>query len=216
MNSGWKIVTKIGSFPFLRRPTRFRKFSVAETALDLCTFKLLLHRLWSLKEKLCTEHLFLWLPQTLEDGRYPVLESLFLGFIWAHYVTKQWSLFNSSSVILLQRLVPNSSTSRALQTSGLWLMILLRIQITIFLWRDNKVKYTILWWLPICSIIQLNGRQCGLLSSLINDKLTRSYLLCSFALVAKESCSKTWKSLLIFCPRLYEFYKMAKNLVIRY
>ena len=48
-------------------------------------------------------------------------------------MAKHRSRLNSSRVILLQRLVSNSSSSRALQISGVSLKILLRSK-TIFLW----------------------------------------------------------------------------------
>ena len=130
MSSGRKIVTKIGSFPFLRRLIRFQKFRhISELPFSIQRPK------QTLKGKLCTEHQSQSLPQILEYGKYPILESIFGGFFWAHYVAKQqWSLLNPGRVILLQRLVPCSSSSWALQSSGVWHKILLRSK-TIFLWR---------------------------------------------------------------------------------
>ena len=107
----------------------------------------------TLKEKLCTEHLSQSLSQILEYRKYLILE-YFLGFFWPHYVAKQWSLFILSRVTLLQKLAPNYSSSWALQTSRVWLKILLRSQSTILLWRENKVIYTNLCWLLLRDIIQ--------------------------------------------------------------
>ena len=140
MTSGRKIVIKIGSFPFLRGPTRFRKFRHTSESLK---------RHWNSvpasfsfgafdpKTKTNFEGEILYRAPTsvkISDSR------IFLGvscFFWADYVANQWYLLNSSRVILLQRLVPNSSSSWALQPSGVWLKILLGSK-TIFLCKYEQ------------------------------------------------------------------------------
>ena len=121
MNSGRKKVTKISSLPSLKGPTGLPKLRhISEPPkryLRVSPSLFLIQRpKQTLKGKVCTEHLSLSLPQTLEYEKYPILKSFLEGFHRGQYIAKQW--FNLSSVTLLQRLVPNSSCSRVLQASG--------------------------------------------------------------------------------------------------
>ena len=81
-------------------------------------------------------------------------KNLFLGLSRARYLAKQRSFLNLGRIILLQRLAQNSPSSRALQTSGVWLKNLRRSQ-SIFLRKENKFEYNIRLWMVICWIIQI-------------------------------------------------------------
>ena len=99
MCSGRKIVIRIGSFPFLKGSTRFRKFSLisdspkrhwisAPASFSFVAF--------DPKNKTNFERQTLYrapIPVTPSDSRirkYPILEL----FLWAYYLTKQRSLLN--------------------------------------------------------------------------------------------------------------------------
>ena len=107
----------------------------------------------TLKNKLCTEHLSQSVPQILEYGRHPIQKS-FLGSLPSTLFGQAKFFLNLGSMILLQRLAPNSPSLRVLQTSGVWLKIPHRSQGTIFLQKENKFEYNIHLWLLICWIIQ--------------------------------------------------------------
>ena len=86
MNSGRRMVTKIGSLPFLRGPIRFRKlrkvsespkrhwisvtWSFSFAAFDPKTKT-------NFEGETYTKHLSLWLPKIPEYGKYPILEPFF-------------------------------------------------------------------------------------------------------------------------------------------
>ena len=116
-----KIATKIGPFPVFERTNSFpeiQEYFRFETALDLCTSKFLLRRFWSKDQNKLWRRNFIQSTYLSHCLRLKNTENIrvlnFLGgFFWAHYVVKQWSLFNPSRLIFLQRLVPNSYSSWA-------------------------------------------------------------------------------------------------------
>ena len=102
--------------------------------MDLCTSKFLLQRFWTKCQNKLWRRNFVQSTYLSQNTQF---QNLFLGFFWAHDVANPWSLLDPSRVILLQRLVPNCSSSRALQPSGVWLKILLRYK-TIFLCKYEQ------------------------------------------------------------------------------
>ena len=116
------MVTKIGSVPFPRGPTRLRKFrQVSESPKRHwmsvpSSFSLAVFDPDRGQYKLCAERLFLWHPQIPGCGRCPILESFFGSAVSALYgraVISPW--LERNGVVLLQGLVQNSSSLWALQ-----------------------------------------------------------------------------------------------------
>ena len=104
MSSGRKIVTKTGSFPLLTRPSLFPKFRhiselpkwywIYVQQVSPSPFLIQIPK-QTLKEKICTEHLSLSLPQILEYGKYPILESFF--WVYSEHIMRP-----SSDLSLIQ------------------------------------------------------------------------------------------------------------------
>ena len=99
------ISERTNSFPEIKTD-----FWIAKTALDLCTLKFLLRRLWSkdqnkLWRRNFVQSTYLWLPKIPEYGKYPILESFF-GPPLSTLSGQAKIFFNLSRMWLHQRLVP--------------------------------------------------------------------------------------------------------------
>ena len=137
MNSGRKKVTKISSLPSLKGPTGLPKLRhISEPPkryLRVSPSLFLIQRpKQTLKGKVCTEHLSLSLPQTLEYEKYPILKSFF-GFsprtiCGQAMISPLFEQRDSPPETCIKLLLFTSSSSQRI-----WLMILLRSQNTIIL-----------------------------------------------------------------------------------
>ena len=147
-------------------------------------------------------------------------------------MAKELSFLNLSRVGLLQRLVPNSSSSRVLQTGRVWLKILLRGQDTIFLRRENKVEHTVYRWvLIICRIWfswLLVGYNCSApikLSSVFAALMLAASSCCEFSsgwhfalfcggeLLVSSNFSVEISMMVPWCLKLIEFCKVICKVV---
>ena len=99
INSGREIVTKIGYLPFLREPIclrKLRQISESPKQYGISVPWSFSFAIFNPKTKVDfegetlyrSEHLSLRLFQTLEHGKYPILEPFF-GLLIAYYVSKQ-------------------------------------------------------------------------------------------------------------------------------